>query len=86
MKVLSYVLLGALLAGVNVALASDKAVEDKAIKEKTQVTANQAYGNEGVLAETQADEFTPVAKKHNPHEILNTKFLSRRPYMPTKYQ
>ena len=86
MKVLSYVVLGTLLASVNVALASDKAAEDKAIKEKTQMATNQAYGNEGVLAETQADEFTPVAKKHNPHEILNTKFLSRRPYMPTKYQ
>ena len=86
MKVLSYVVLGTLLASVNIALASDKAAEDKAIKEKTQMATNQSHANESILAETQADEFTPVAKKYNPHEILNTKFLSRRPYMPAKYE
>ena len=86
MKVLSYVVLGSLLASVNLALASDKAFEDKAVKEKTQMATNQSHANESILAETHVDEFKPVAKKQNRHEILNTKFLSRRPYMPAKYE
>lgn len=44
--------------------------------------------NDGYKKDIQKQNMTKseeVEKKQNPHEVLNTKFLSRRPYMPIKY-
>lgn len=69
---------------LSVANESLNSVQDTAKSNQTKaVTAdNLDYSNN--LPVDVSEEMVTQKKTHNPHKILNTKFLDRRPYMPAR--
>jgi hypothetical protein len=74
----------AVLAMLNVGFAYAETKEESKQKTEQATTATQAETiaiNGDFVQEEKAENAGEAVKKHNPHKILNTKFISRRPYM-----